>query len=102
MSRMEELRQHLIRQIVSDIADNEKSGNEEYGSDMVVVNIITARRVAELLKKLDVPVEAKWHYYMNDEGKPRWRCTNCGKLCRKNPYDKHWCSTCGARITLES
>ena len=35
---------------------------------------------------------AKWLYYINDEGKPRWNCSQCGKVCRRDPYDKRFCS----------
>lgn len=102
MNRTEELRQQLIGELETAIADCEKYGNDEYGQAPVHVNIITARRTVELLKKLEVPIDAKWHYYTNEEGKPRWRCTNCGRLCKRNPYDKQRCSTCGAHTTLES
>ena len=47
-------------------------------------------------------IHAVWHYYTNDEGKARWRCTNCGKLCHKNPHDKQRCSVCGARMRMEA
>lgn len=46
--------------------------------------------------------DGKWKYYVNDEGKARWRCSLCGKLCHKNPAEKRYCSDCGARMTMES
>lgn len=102
MNRTEELRQQMIQQLEADIDDYKKYGDDQYGPNMVAVDIVTARRTVELLKKLDVPIEAEWHYYMNEEGKARWRCTNCGRVCKRNPYDKQRCSTCGAHTRLES
>lgn len=102
MNRTEELRQQVIEQLQTDIADFEKYGGDEFGSDSVAVDIITARRTVELLKKLEAPVYAKWHYYTNDEGRARWKCTNCGKLCRRLPTVKLYCSNCGAHMILES
>lgn len=104
MNRTEELRQQMIQQLETDIENYEKYGGDEFGHyfDSVHVDIITARRTVELLKKLEVPIEAKWHYYTNDEGKPRWKCTNCGKICRRDPHDKKRCSCCGAHTRTEA
>lgn len=102
MNRTEELRQQLIAELETAIADCEKYGNDEYGQAPVHVNIVTARRTVELLKKLEAPVEAVWMYYTNDEGKPRWRCSNCGKVCRRNPHDKKRCSECGGHMRMEA
>lgn len=46
--------------------------------------------------------EALWIYYTNDEGKGRWKCSKCGKVCKRNPHDKIFCSRCGKRIVLEA
>lgn len=103
MNRTEELRQQVIEQLQTDIADFEKyGGNPELDGDYVTVDIITARRTVELLKKLEAPVEAKWHGYTNEEGKARWKCTNCGKLVRRRPSDKKRCSWCGAYMSEEA
>ena len=101
MNRTEELRQQMIEQLESDIADYEKYGDEQYGPDMVAVDIITARRTVELLKKLVVSVDATWQYYTNDEGKARWRCTHCGKIIRQGAYEKLFCSHCGSKMQTE-
>ena len=101
MNRTEELRQQLIAELETAIADCEKYGNDEYGQAHVHVNIITARRTLELLKKLEVPVYAKWHYYTNDEGKARWKCTNCGHIVKHDPNDFKRCA-CGAHMVKES
>ena len=45
---------------------------------------------------------AVWHYYTNDEGKARWRCSKCGKLCKRDPHDKKRCSNCGAHMRKEA
>ena len=102
MNRTEELRQQLIGQFESAIRDFEKYGDDEFGADSVHIDIITARRTVELLKKLEAPVEATWHYYMNDEGKPRWKCTRCGKIVKRVSHDKVRCSCCGAHMSEEA
>lgn len=45
---------------------------------------------------------ATWTYYTNDEGKPRWRCSACGKICKRNPHYKQYCSTCGSKMKMEA
>ena len=47
-------------------------------------------------------VNALWEYYTNDEGRARWRCSNCKKICRRNPRDKKRCSNCGAHTKMGS
>ena len=43
-----------------------------------------------------------WLYYTNDEGKARWKCTNCGKIIRRGAHEKKRCSVCGAHISEEA
>ena len=43
----------------------------------------------------------KWIYYVNDEGKARWKCSECGKICHKRPTDKQYCSWCGSKMSFE-
>lgn len=43
-----------------------------------------------------------WVYYTNDEGKARWKCSECGKIVKRLPNDKFYCSHCGAKLRLES
>ena len=43
-----------------------------------------------------------WVYYYNDEGKARWKCSECGKVCKRNPYYKQYCSRCGAKMRMEA
>ena len=52
--------------------------------------------------KAEPVIEAFWHYYTNDEGRARWKCTHCGKLCHKRPHDKRRCSSCGAHMRMEA
>lgn len=98
MNTLEKQRQQVIDQLQTDI---EKYGGDEFGADSVAVDIVTARQTLELLKMLEAPVDAKWHYYINDEGKARWKCTNCGKIVRHWVHEKKRCSVCGARMTEE-
>ena len=44
----------------------------------------------------------KWVYYINDEGKARWKCSECGKVCHRDPYGKNYCSRCGSRNMKEA
>jgi DNA-directed RNA polymerase subunit RPC12/RpoP len=44
----------------------------------------------------------KWVYYRNDEGKPRWKCSECGKIVHRLPIEKLYCSKCGAKMSLEA
>ena len=52
----------------------------------------------------EIVKEAKfgtWTYYRNDEGKARWKCDRCGKICKRNPHEKLYCSHCGAKMRME-
>ena len=53
-------------------------------------------------QKMKPLIEAVWKYSLDDENRPRWRCSNCGKTCHRNPYDKHYCSQCGAEMRTEA
>lgn len=44
----------------------------------------------------------KWIYYVNDEGKARWKCSECGKIVKRPPDEKLYCSRCGAKMTCQS
>lgn len=101
MNRTEELRRDVLRILEASVADFEDGGNPELDGDFVTVDYITIKRTIELLKKLEAPIEAKWRGYTNDEGKPRWKCTNCGKIVKRPPNDKKRCSICGAHMTEE-
>lgn len=43
-----------------------------------------------------------WVYYTNDEGKARWKCSVCGKVCKRDPYYKLYCSQCGSKMHKEA
>lgn len=45
---------------------------------------------------------ATWVYYVNDEGKARWKCSGCGKICRRIPQEKLYCSHCGCKMMMEA
>lgn len=44
----------------------------------------------------------KWLYYINDEGKARWKCSVCGKIIRRGVEEKAYCSRCGSKMTREA
>lgn len=53
----------------------------------------------------EITKEAKfgtWKYYRNEEGKARWKCDQCGKICKRIPTEKLYCSKCGARMKMEA
>lgn len=100
MNRTEELRQECVEVLDAAIDEFEQHGAEPDG-DFVVLNYVTAKRMLELLKKLEAPVYARWHYYTNDEGKARWRCTNCGHVVKHDPNDFKRCA-CGAHMSKEA
>ena len=103
MNRTEELRQYVLEVIEKDIRDFEDGGNLDADGDVVMVDYITIKRVAELLKRLKAPElhKAVWRYH-NDQHGTWWDCSNCMKICRKNPHDKLYCSRCGFAMNLES
>ena len=44
----------------------------------------------------------KWLYYMNEEGKARWKCSVCGKIIRHGAEEKLYCSRCGSKMRKEA
>ena len=102
MNRTEELRLEIMQTLDNAVREFESGGNPELNGDYVAVSYIAAKRAVELLKKLEAPVEAVWEYYTNDEGKARWRCSACGKICHKHPHDKRRCSNCGAHTRMQA
>lgn len=101
MNRTEELRQECVEVLNAAITEFERGGNGELDGDYITINYITAKRMVELLKKLEVPVYAKWHYYTNNKGKARWRCSNCGHIVKHDPNDFKRCA-CGAHMSKEA
>ena len=43
-----------------------------------------------------------WKYYVNDEGKARWKCSVCGKIIRHGVHEKLYCSNCGSKMKMEA
>lgn len=72
----------------------EQTGEVDYDTDAEIVEDAIA-----LLKREGEG--AVWKYYLNDEGRARWRCSWCGKICRRNPHDKRYCSICGRAMRME-
>ena len=87
-----------IRCEIKYVTENSMPGDD----DSVTMDIITAEAVLEQLEHSEPIVNAVWVYYTNDEGKARWRCGNCGKICRRDPHDKARCSRCGAHMAKEA
>lgn len=87
-----------IRCEIKYVTENSMPGDD----DSVTLDIITAEAALEQLEHSEPIVNAEWRYYVNDEGKARWRCSKCGKLCRRDPHDKKRCSSCGAHMTKEA
>jgi len=56
----------------------------------------------EALEMMKEATFGKWVYYTNDENKARWKCSECGKVCKHNPYYKRYCSNCGSKMKLEA
>ena len=53
-------------------------------------------------EKNETRKEAIWQYYTNEENRPRWKCSERGKIIRHGAHEKLFCSRCGSRMTLES
>ena len=68
----------------------------------------TLARLKESGKSIDKKImeENGWvatcMYYTDDEGNGKWRCSHCGKIFKKNPYYKNFCSNCGFSLVMES
>ena len=97
MNRTIELRQEVIRDLNNAILDFEEIGNPELDGDYITLDYVTAKRMYNLLA-----VPATWEYYLNDEGKARWRCSSCGKIIRNGAHEKLFCSLCGKPMTMEA
>ncbi len=59
------------------------------------------RRDAEALLN-DLTAEGLWIYCPDDEGRPRWKCSRCGKIVHKDPAEKLYCAACGQRNRKEA
>lgn len=49
-----------------------------------------------------LPAEGLWVYCPDDEGRPRWKCSRCGKFVHKDPAEKVYCALCGQRNRKEA
>ena len=43
-----------------------------------------------------------WKYFMSEDDRAKWKCSECGKVCKRNPHDKLYCSNCGAKMKMEA
>ena len=97
MNRTEELRGEVTKVLNNAILDYEETGSTDPGCDYVMLNYVTARRLYELLT-----APAIWTFYRNEENEARWKCSSCGKIVRKNPHDKKFCSGCSRLMKMEA
>lgn len=69
----------------------------------VLVSVRDVGKIINLMPAVNAEpvIDGVWLYYTNDEGKARWRCSQCGKICHKHPHDKQRCSVCGAHMRME-
>ena len=58
------------------------------------------RDAADMIE--DLSAEGLWVYCPDDEGRPRWKCSRCGKIVHKDPADKLYCAACGQRNRKEA
>ena len=68
------------------------------------MGVVEYGKFAEAIEQLpdaDRPT-AYWEYGLNEEKQARWKCSVCGKICHKNPYDKKYCSRCGCAMKMEA
>lgn len=99
--RTEELRKMTLLQLEWEIELHEREHGKN-DTESVKIDYATAKWAAELLKVLEVRKDGTWLYYTNDEGKPRWKCDQCGKICHRDPHDKNYCSNCGSKNVKEA
>lgn len=71
--------------------------NRGKDSGCVVALMVTAETVFA-----NLTAEGLWAYCPDDEGRPRWKCSRCGKIVHKDPAEKLFCSTCGQRNRKEA
>ena len=59
--------------------------------------------LADAIELIDMlSTEGLWVYCPDDEGHPRWKCSRCGKIVRKDPAGKLYCDVCGQRNRKEA
>lgn len=75
-----------------------KTGEDVDFSDSVTVDWKTVEDAIALLKGK----QATWVYTTNDENRARWKCSACGKLCKRRPTDKRYCDQCGAAMRFQA
>lgn len=62
-----------------------------------------AKLHADAVKLIEhLGAEGLWIYCPDDEGRPRWKCSRCGKYVHKDPAEKLYCALCGQRNRKEA
>lgn len=85
-----------IRCGIKYVTENGMPGDD----DSVTLDIITAEAALEQLEHSEPIVKGVWRYYVNEEGKARWRCSVCGHVVKHDPNDFKRCA-CGAHMAKE-
>ena len=62
----------------------------------------TDEDIVRTLDALAADESAVWQYYTNEENRPRWRCSKCGKIIKQGQHEKRYCSNCGVYIRPEA
>ena len=94
----EDVRARVLQDLENNLRDFERYGNDEFEGDNVLVNVQTVRQVIGLLRG----ETGLWQYYVNEEGKARWKCSKCGKIITHKAHEKLYCSRCRSRNYTES
>lgn len=81
---------------------NELIGKLEFMRDHAQTEWETMALEAAIDQLRRIDRRGVWTYYTNDEGKARWKCSECGKVCRRDPREKRYCSTCGREMEMEA
>ena len=74
---------------------------------MAVTDDLATTIAVEMCRRLveDTPTAERprgvWKYH-NDEHGVWWGCSECGKILRRPPNDKRFCSRCGAEMEREA
>ena len=50
----------------------------------------------------DTNLKGVWVYQTDDEHTPRWVCSNCGRVVKRDPYDDRYCPRCGAAMRKQA
>lgn len=103
--QIKDVKHGLICCLASDGACLELNG--KYYTDDLNVNCSgelcnDATQLIDNLLVFGKPTEGLWIYCPDDEDRPRWKCSRCGKIVHKDPAEKLYCALCGQRNRKEA